>query len=214
MSHLNQSPKNSSCQRTLNLGWLLILCWFYIGVAYLHATAAPDEQQSPSSDSAGVPAIYYGLILTSMTVPGFIPEAGMPVEASINHVLCGESQTTQNDRGEIIYQIQVLPDSAVGGKPGCGAFGLIVDFTVRSQPMEPSAMWDNTTVLEWPLRPAVVTPTPTATPTATITPPTVTPLPTTVTPPSAPTPIPEPITIVLFGAGLVGLSVLGMFHRK
>lgn len=133
--------------------------------------------------SQDTPATYYGTIQSDPSVPNFAPVAGMTVQAFIEGVLCGMTQTQQmNDK--VVYRIDVLAEDELGGTPGCGTVGRAVIFYVDNQIMTPSTIWDNSQVLSLPLHPIFATPTPTATrltatPTASETPVIPTPTPTT-----------------------------------
>jgi len=87
------------------------------------------------------PATYYGTVLTEN---GLTPAAGLPVQALINGVVCGESITQAID-GQIVYSLNVAGDGS--RNPACIGAGQQVVIVVAGRPLGVVA-WQNDSVLQ------------------------------------------------------------------
>jgi hypothetical protein len=75
----------------------------------------------------------------------------MEVTATIDGNLCGRAETMEVT-GQVVYAINVFAEGP-GDWAGCGAPGRVMAFSVRSEPMVSTAVWNNSRVWELPLRP-------------------------------------------------------------
>ncbi|HSH05284.1 MAG TPA: FG-GAP-like repeat-containing protein [Anaerolineae bacterium] len=132
------------------------LTTLHFGQAYwLYATSNitlylpldPDTPDGFTDDSLNAitfpPTTYYGPIAAT---PTFTPSAGLPVTATINGQLCGQT-TTQLWDGQIIYRLQVKADSG----DACGAVGATVTFYVDGQMADSTHLWDHSRAWYHPL---------------------------------------------------------------
>ncbi|NTW01853.1 MAG: VCBS repeat-containing protein, partial [Oscillochloris sp.] len=92
-----------------------------------------------TTSTMAVPATIYGSLKTAS---GFA--AGVEVTAKVGTVLCGRTQTKQQDTtGEIVFSVQVEADS-VATVSGCGALGRSVQLFYNGQVLGDPIAWDNT----------------------------------------------------------------------
>ncbi len=185
-------PK-SSCVRPL------ILCWFIaIGVlaleGWLHELAAsvPAQGGPPS-----LPARFYGAV----TIDGLAAPAGTKIVARINGTMYATA-TTSLENSVAVYVIDVPGDNPGTSEIDGGRDGDIVNFIVGNAPTTQTGIWRFGGLNQLDLVAVTITPVTPVTP--------VTPTPSR----SQPVSIPEPVTVTLFGIGLVGLAALGRRRRR
>ncbi len=83
------------------------------------------------------PSIFYGVITPTAT---FTPSVDLPVSATVNNQLCGQSRTQLID-DQIVYVIVV----------GCGNMDQPVAFTVADRNLATTATWDNRRIQQFGL---------------------------------------------------------------
>ena len=81
------------------------------------------------------PALFYGSVPTQQ---GASLSAGMPIQAKIGAVVCGESQL-QAWHNQLVYVIQVKADTG----DGCGRPGQSVALVINGKPLPDIRFWDN-----------------------------------------------------------------------
>jgi len=111
---------------------------------YLKGAESPDREVKTTMQLP--PATYYGEVRAGS---GFTPYAGMTISALIDGHLCGQAQMIEID-GQVVYAMQVWADDG-GSWAGCGAPRRTVTFYAGSQPMRPTAVWNNSQSRELPI---------------------------------------------------------------
>jgi len=93
----------------------------------------------------GLPSVFYGVVQAGH---GFTPTVGMPVQAMVNGVSCGNANavTKEFDRN-VVYVIKV------GGGGNCGMMGFSVIMSVNGRIMLPVGSWSSDLVQELNLHP-------------------------------------------------------------
>jgi hypothetical protein len=115
----------------------------YVGVPNNDDTLYRESSFGPP------PATFYGPISPTES---FTPTVGMPITASINGEVCGQS-TVDELNGQLIYKIQVAADTS----NGCGVDDATITFKVGNWVMTHNHSWDNSQAWYHPLMTADIT---------------------------------------------------------
>jgi len=138
-------------------GWVIDLSVLQFGEAYwinltesvtLRLKTGMSAPLTAPSGYPAPPATYYGLVKPGAT---FIPQAGMPVTAWVNDLLCGQG-IVQSQAGKLVYTLNVAADAL--NTPGCGAPGQLVSFKVGSQQYS-TVLWNNDQIWQVDIQPVV-----------------------------------------------------------
>jgi hypothetical protein len=108
----------------------------YLGVG--DGVVASQIAATPSGTPTA-PAIYYGWVAAEQN---FTPVEGMPVIATIDGVVCGET-TVQRFNGQPGYVLRVAADDPQANGTTCGESGKVITLTVGGITMAQSATWNN-----------------------------------------------------------------------